>query len=80
MAALTALCAASQSVEVNEGGRIQRSEERLLARAQQLRQLGDIRPNPPRLGRMYAGRGLISLHNKAAGSQIKTGSFRQVNS
>jgi hypothetical protein len=34
----------------------------------------------PRLGRMYAGRGLISLHNKAAGSQIKTGGFRQVNS
>jgi hypothetical protein len=32
----------------------------------------------PRLGPMYAGRGLISLHNKAAGSQ--TGGFRQVNS
>jgi len=31
-----------------------------------------------RLGQMYAARGLISLHNKAAGSQ--TGGFRQVNS
>jgi hypothetical protein len=31
--------------------------------------------NPPRPIRMYAGRGLISLHNKAAGSQIKTGGF-----
>jgi hypothetical protein len=34
----------------------------------------------PHLGRMYARRGLISLHNKAAGSQIKTGGFPQVNS